>query len=45
VVVRPYLEQRQLVRPFNVSVKLSRGYYVVCRGSDWTQRSISSFRE
>jgi LysR family glycine cleavage system transcriptional activator len=45
VVVRPYLAQDELVRPFNVSVKLSRGYYVVCRGSDWTQRPISTFRE
>ncbi len=45
VIVRPYLEQDELVRPVNVSVKLSRGYYVVCRGSDWTQRPISTFRE
>ena len=45
VIVRPYLAQGQLVRPFDVSVKLSRGYYVVCRSSDWTQRPISTFRE
>jgi LysR family glycine cleavage system transcriptional activator len=45
VIVRPYLEQAQLVRPFDVSIKLSKGYYVVCRGSDWTQRPISTFRE
>jgi len=45
VIVRPYLEQRQLVRPFDVSVKLSRGYYVVSRRNDWTQRPVSTFRE
>jgi LysR family glycine cleavage system transcriptional activator len=45
VIVRPYLEQDELVRPFDVSIKLSRGYYVVCRGSDWTQRPIATFRE
>jgi LysR family glycine cleavage system transcriptional activator len=45
VIVRPYLDQGQLVRPFDVSVKLSKGYYVVCRGSDWTQRPVSIFRE
>ena len=45
VIVRPYLAQGQLVRPFDVSVKLSRAYYVVCRSSDWTQRPISTFRE
>ena len=33
------------MRPFNVSIKLSRGYYAVCRGSDWTQRPIATFRE
>jgi LysR family glycine cleavage system transcriptional activator len=33
------------VRRFNVSVKLSKGCYVVCRGSDGTQRPISTFRE
>ena len=45
VIVRPYLEQGQLVRPFDVSVKLSKGFYLVCRGSDWTQRPVSTFRE
>jgi LysR family glycine cleavage system transcriptional activator len=45
VIVRPYLAQGQLVRPFDVSVKLSKGFYVVCRGSDWTQRPVSIFRE
>ena len=33
---------RASVRPFDASVK---GYYVVCRGSDWTQRPIATFRE
>jgi hypothetical protein len=28
-----------------VSIKLSKGYYVVCRGGDWTQRPIATFRE
>jgi DNA-binding transcriptional LysR family regulator len=45
VIVRPYLEQGQLVRPFDVSVRLSRGFYVMCRGSDWAQRPVSAFRE
>ncbi len=45
VIVRPYLEQRQLVRPFDVSFKLSKVYYVVCRGSDLTQRPVATFRE
>jgi LysR family glycine cleavage system transcriptional activator len=45
VIVRPYLDHGQLVRPFDASVRLSKGYYVVCRGSDWTQRPISTFRE
>lgn len=45
VIVRPYLDQGQLVRPFDVSVKLSKGFYLVCRGSDWTQRPVSIFRE
>jgi hypothetical protein len=29
----------------NVSIKLSRCYWVACRGSDWTQRPIATFRE
>jgi LysR family transcriptional regulator, glycine cleavage system transcriptional activator len=45
VIVRPYLEQEQLVRPFNVSCKLTKGYYVVGRNSDWTRGPIRSFRE
>jgi LysR family glycine cleavage system transcriptional activator len=45
VIVRPYLEQGQVVRPFDVSVRLSKGYYVVCRGSDWTRHPVSIFRE
>jgi LysR family glycine cleavage system transcriptional activator len=45
VIVRPYLDDGQLVRPFNISCRLAKGYYVVCRNSDWTQRSIRTFRE
>jgi LysR family glycine cleavage system transcriptional activator len=45
VIVRPYLDQGQLVRPFEVSVKLSKGFYLVCRGGDWAQRPVSIFRE
>lgn len=45
VIVRPYLEEGQLVRPFDASFKLPKAYYVVCRGSDWTQRPIRAFRE
>jgi LysR family glycine cleavage system transcriptional activator len=45
VIVRPYLDEGQLVRVFNMSFKPTKGYYVVCRDSDWTQRPISTFRE
>jgi len=44
-IVAPYLEASQLVRPFDVSIRLAKGYYVVCRSSDWTQRPIGAFRE
>src|SRR4030088_1413309 len=45
VSVGPYLEASQLVRPFDVSFRLAKGYYVVCRSSDWTQRPIGTFRQ
>jgi LysR family glycine cleavage system transcriptional activator len=45
VIVGPYLEASQLVRPFDVSFRLTKGYYVVCRNSDWTQRPIGTFRQ
>jgi len=45
VIVGPYLEASQLVRPFDVSFRLAKGYYVVCRSSDWTQRPIGTFRQ
>jgi LysR family glycine cleavage system transcriptional activator len=45
VIVGPYLEASQLVRPFDVSFRLTKGYYVVCRTSDWTQRPIGTFRQ
>jgi len=44
VIVRPYLEQGLLVRPFDVSFKLMKGYYVVCRSNDWAQPPVSIFR-
>jgi LysR family glycine cleavage system transcriptional activator len=45
VIVGPYLEASQLVRPFDVSFRLTKGYYVVCRSSDWTQRPVGTFRQ
>ena len=45
VIVGPYLEASQVVRPFDVSFRLAKGYYVVCRSSDWTQRPIGTFRQ
>jgi len=45
VIVGPYLDASQLVRPFDVSFRLTKGYYVVCRSSDWTQRPIGTFRQ
>jgi LysR family transcriptional regulator, glycine cleavage system transcriptional activator len=45
VIVRPYLEQGLLVRPFDVSFKLMKGYYVVCRSNDWMQPPVSTFRQ
>ena len=44
-IVGPYLETSQLVRPFDASFRLTKGYYVVCRSSDWTQRPIGTFRQ
>ena len=45
VIARPYVDEGELVRPFNTSFKLTKGYYVVCRSSDWSQRPICIFRE
>jgi len=45
VIIGPYLEASQLVRPFDVSFRLTKGYYVVCRSGDWTQRPIGTFRQ
>jgi LysR family transcriptional regulator, glycine cleavage system transcriptional activator len=45
VIVRPYLDDGQLVLPFNRWCKLTKGYYVVCRSADWTRRPVSTFRE
>jgi LysR family transcriptional regulator, glycine cleavage system transcriptional activator len=44
-IVRPYIADGQLVRPFDVSFKLTKRYYVVCRSADWARRPISTFRE
>jgi len=45
VIVRPYLDDGELVRPFDASFKLAKGYYVVCRSGEWAQRPIRAFRE
>ncbi|HEX4043953.1 MAG TPA: LysR substrate-binding domain-containing protein [Xanthobacteraceae bacterium] len=44
VLVQPYLDDGQLVRPFNSQCKLNHSYYVVCRGADLSRRPISIFR-
>jgi LysR family transcriptional regulator, glycine cleavage system transcriptional activator len=44
VLVQPYLDDRQLVRPFNSQFRLSNSYYVVCRTADVSRRPISTFR-
>jgi LysR family glycine cleavage system transcriptional activator len=45
VLVQPYLDDGQLVRPFNSQFKLSRSYYVICRTADLSRRPISTFRD
>jgi LysR family glycine cleavage system transcriptional activator len=45
VIVRHYIDDGELVRPFDLSCRLARGYYVVGRGSDWMLRPIRIFRE
>jgi LysR family glycine cleavage system transcriptional activator len=45
VIVEPYLGSAQLVRASNHWCKLTKGYYVVCRRSDWSRPPISMFRE
>jgi LysR family glycine cleavage system transcriptional activator len=43
--VKPYLEDAQLVLPFNRWRKLTRGYYVVGRRADWMRRPVAAFRQ
>jgi LysR family glycine cleavage system transcriptional activator len=45
VVVAPYLQDAQLVRPFDTWCKLTKGYYIVGRSADWMRRPVSTFRE
>ncbi len=45
VLVQPYLEQGQLVRPFDARYRLNKSYYVVCRSADLTRRPVSTFRD
>lgn len=44
VLVRPYLESRQLVRPFHSQFKLDDSYYVTWRAAD-SSRPASLFRD
>jgi LysR family glycine cleavage system transcriptional activator len=43
--VKPYLEDGQLVMPFDSWQRLKKGYYVVCRDADWTRRPVRVLRE
>ncbi len=45
VLVQPYLDDGQLVRPFNLQFRLSNSYYVVCRSADLSRRPVSTFRD
>jgi LysR family glycine cleavage system transcriptional activator len=45
VVIEPYLQNSQLVRPFADPVTLPKGYYMIARTPDWTRRPVSTFRE
>ncbi len=44
VLVQPYLDDGQLVRPFNSQFRLSTSYYLVCRTTDVSRRPMSTFR-
>lgn len=44
VLVQPYLDDGQLVRPFNSQYRLSHGYYIICRAADLSRRPVSTFR-
>lgn len=45
VLVKPYLDDGQLVRPFDQTIRLSKGFYVICRALDRTRRPVSTFRD
>jgi DNA-binding transcriptional LysR family regulator len=45
VIVQPYLDAAQLVLPFDKWRRLTKGYYIVCRGVDWTRRPVRTLRE
>lgn len=45
VLVQPYLDNGQLVRPFNSEVRLSKSYYIVCQAADLSRRPVLRFRD
>jgi LysR family glycine cleavage system transcriptional activator len=45
VLVQPYLDEGQLVRPFNCQFRLSKSYYLICRVADLSRRPVSTFRD
>lgn len=44
VLVQPYLDAGQLVRPFGRPFKLSKSYWMICRAADVSRRPVSTFR-
>lgn len=45
VLVQPYLDEGQLVQPFDSQVRLSKSYYMICQTSDLSRRPVSHFRD
>ena len=45
VLVQPYLDDGQLVRPFNSQYRLSHSYHIICRAADLSRRPVSTFRD
>jgi LysR family glycine cleavage system transcriptional activator len=45
VLVQPYLDEGQLVRPFNSQFRLGKSYYLICRAADLSRRPVSVFRD
>jgi LysR family glycine cleavage system transcriptional activator len=45
VVVQPYLDGGQLVRPLDCQFRLAKGYYIVCRAMNLSRRPVSTFRD